>query len=63
MAVSLALEDPSPALEVGNFREIKRKFWIIPTSVPSVVGQAQVIEMPYAGVVVGEIPLIETSDS
>lgn len=57
MAVSFALEDPSPALGVGNFREIKRKFWIIPISVPSVAGQAQVIEMPYTGVMVGRVPL------
>lgn len=30
MAVSVALEDPSPALGVGKFREIQRKVWIIP---------------------------------
>lgn len=57
MVVSFALEDPSPALGVGNFRESKRKFWIIPISVLSVAGQAQVIEMPYPGVIVGGVPL------
>lgn len=57
MVVSFALEDPSPALGVGNFRESKRKFWIIPISVLSVAGEAQVIEMPYPGVMVGVVPL------
>lgn len=38
-SASSASQDPSPALRVGDFREIRRKFWIIPISVPSVVAR------------------------
>lgn len=38
-AVCFASQGPSPALGVGDFREIRRKFWIIPISVPSVVAR------------------------
>lgn len=50
----------SPMLEVCHLREMKRKFWIIPISLPSVSRQAQVIAMPSPGVVVGRVPLSRT---
>ena len=54
LPVSSALED-SPAQCCG-FREMKRKFWIIPVSPPSVAKQAPVIEMPCPGVVAERVP-------
>lgn len=47
----LCFEGSQPALGVGRFRGIKRQVWIIPIFVPSVAGQAQVIEIPYPAVV------------
>ena len=55
---SMALELPTtttPSPAQRDFKDIKRKFWSVLLSAPSVSGQ--VIETPFPGVVAGRVPL------